>query len=57
VTKRDAGGARKHTEGSSSRAVPSAGVPVTVRAATPQDLETVVSLRLDLLREHATNPI
>ena len=59
MTKRDVGGARKHTEGSSSaRAVPSAAdVPVTVRAASPQDLATVVSLRLDLLREHSANPI
>jgi ribosomal protein S18 acetylase RimI-like enzyme len=29
----------------------------TVRRATPRDLESVVALRLALLREHASNPI
>jgi ribosomal protein S18 acetylase RimI-like enzyme len=31
--------------------------PVTVRAATVNDLDTVVALRVALLREHATNPV
>jgi len=30
---------------------------VTVRRATPRDLDAVVALRLALLREHASNPI
>ncbi len=31
--------------------------PVTVRAATPADLDTVAELRLALVREHRTNPL
>lgn len=31
--------------------------PVTVRAATPDDLDTVVELRVALVREHRDNPL
>ncbi|MDQ3995772.1 MAG: GNAT family N-acetyltransferase [Gemmatimonadota bacterium] len=34
-----------------------ASSPIVVRQATPDDLPTVVALRLSLLREHSTHPI
>jgi ribosomal protein S18 acetylase RimI-like enzyme len=38
-------------------AAPRTGESVVVRRATGRDLDTVVALRLALLREHASNPI
>lgn len=35
----------------------SAALDLVVRRATPDDLETVIDLRLSLLREHAGNPV
>ena len=36
---------------------PDSRLPVVVRPATLEDLDTVVALRLSLLREHGTNPV
>ena len=43
--------------GATDRPTAHRSLPITVRQARPEDLPTVVALRLSLLREHADHPI
>jgi ribosomal protein S18 acetylase RimI-like enzyme len=54
-TRDEARGTRGEPPSQTSR-VPGAS-PIVVRTATLDDLDTVVALRLALLREHGTNPV
>ena len=51
------GRAESGLRGHSRLPTPDSRIPVVVRPATLDDLDTVVALRLALLREHGTNPV